>query len=348
MTEAPDLSRRVIAHVNLARGFRGGERQTELLVRELARRGVAQRLVARAAEPLIVRLADLAVLDRRAVDGIVGAARALRGAALAHAHEGRCVQATALARWFAGVPYVITRRVVRPIGDNVVTRRIYRDATALVGISTPITEALDEIAPGAAIRRIPSACTPVDPDPARVRALRQQFGRGPIVGHVGALVDRHKGQRVLIDVARRRPALTFVFVGGGEDEAALRAAADGLDNVRFTGHVDDVPNYLASFDLFAFPSRHEGLGSILLDAMALELPIVASRTGGIPDLIDDGDNGLLVPPGDAAALGAAIDRLLDDRALQARFAAANRAAVDDYSAGRMADRYLDLYRELLP
>lgn len=346
MSAPSDIPRGVIAHVNLARGFRGGERQTELLVRELARRGVAQRLVARAAEPLIVRLADEPRLDRRPVRGIVSAARALRGASLAHAHEGRCVQATALARWFAGVPYVITRRVVRPLGNNAVTRRVYSSASALVGISSSIAGALADYVPGSDPRVIPSAVTPVSPDAATVRALRQRYGPGPIVGHVGALIGYQKGQPLLIDVARGRPGVQFVFVGSGPDAAALRGQAEGLANVHFAGQVEDVASHLASFDLFAFPSLFEGLGSILLDAMALELPIVASRTGGIPDIIGDDENGLLVPPGDADALGVAIDRLLDDTELQARFAERNRAAIENYSVARMADRYAALYMEL--
>ena len=346
MSTPPDKPTGIIAHVNLARGYRGGERQTELLIRELARRGFRQRLVARTGEPLIVRLADEAGLDRRPVRGIVSAARALRGATLSHAHEGRCVQATALARWFAGIPYVITRREVRPLGRNLATRRIYASASALVDLSSSIADALAAYTPGATPRIIPSAVTPATPDGARTRALRKRYGPPPIVGHVGALVGRHKGQPLLIEVARERPGVQFVLVGGGPDEAEFRAQAEGLANVHFAGHVDDVANHLASFDLFAFPSHWEGLGSTLLDAMALELPIVASRAGGIPDIIRDGENGLLVSPGDAGALGAAIDRLLGDETLQARFAERNRAAIADYSAERMADRYAELYAEL--
>lgn len=336
-----------IAHVNLARGFRGGERQTELLIRALAARGVSQRLVARTGEPLIVRLADIDTLDRRAVGGIVGAARALRGARLSHAHEGRCVQATALARWFAGTPYVITRRDVRPLGRNAITRRIYRDASALVAISSAVHRQLSDYAPEHTPHTIPSAFTPAAADPDRARALRRQFGPGPVVGHVGALVSRHKGQHLLIEAARRRPDWRVVLVGGGADEGALREQAGGLDNVLFTGHVDDVASHIAAFELFAFPSLFEGLGSTLLDVIQQGVPVVASRTGGIPDIIEHERNGLLVEPGDVDGLIAAIDRLLDDRALQQRFAEANREIVQRFSAERMADQYQALYEALL-
>lgn len=344
-TPAPDG---IIAHVNIAAGFRGGERQTELLVRELAARGVRQRLVARQAEALIVRLADVEGLELAPVRGILGAVRALRGAALAHAHEGRCVQATWLAQRTMGVPYLITRRVPRPLGNNPLTRAIYRDAAQLVAISTSIAAQLREYAPGKDIRLVPSAFTPSDIDRQRVMELRQQFGDGPVVGQVAALVRAEKGQGTMIAAARRLPGMRFVFVGSGPDEALLRSEAADLPNVHFTGQVSDVANHLAAFDLFAVPSLYEGLGSILLDAMHAELPIVASNVGGIPDLIRDGRNGLLIPPGNADALVSALERLHSDDALCERFARVNREEISNYTSVRMMERYLPLYRTILP
>ena len=89
INRTPHRAAPLIAHINLARGYRGGERQTELLIRELASQGIRQRLVARQGEPLIVRLADVGGLERCAVGGIVSATRALRGVSLSHAHEAR-------------------------------------------------------------------------------------------------------------------------------------------------------------------------------------------------------------------------------------------------------------------
>ncbi|MEM7765071.1 MAG: glycosyltransferase [Pseudomonadota bacterium] len=338
----------VIAHVNLARGFRGGERQTELLIRELATLGFSQRLVARDSEPLIVRLANLDDLQRVTASGIVSATRALKGTALAHSHEGRGVQAVALAGRLKAIPYVITRRVTRPLKQNPVTRSMYRRAACLVGLSRHISGQLETYAQRSDVRTIPSAHMPVEIDPARVRALRGAFGERPVIGHVGALVIRHKGQPMLIDIARERPQYTIVLVGAGEDEQALREQAAGLDNVVFTGHVDDVPNYLAAFDVFAFPSRFEGLGSTLLDAIARELPIIASDVDGIPDIIEHDRNGLLAAPDDLTAWLHRIDRLIEDRALRERFAHHNRDLLARYSAERMAKDYAALYSEILP
>lgn len=345
MTDATDSP--LIAHINLARGYRGGERQTELLVRELAGHGVRQRLIARAGEPLIVRLADLAGVERAAVGGVFGAARAARGAALVHVHEGRGIQGAALARLADGPPYVVTRRVMRPLKDFWLTRRMYAQAAHLVAISRHIERQLNAYVPGQVTSVIPSAATPMQPDPTRVAALKKRWGSGPVVGHIGALIADQKGQPLLLEAARARPALRFVLVGSGADEQALKQSATGLDNVVFTGQVEDVASHLAAFDLFAFPSLFEGLGSILIDAMALGLPIVATRVGGIPDLIDDGSNGLLIEPQDLDGLLAALDRLTEDADLCRRFAAENARRARRYQPAAMAAEYRRVYGEIL-
>lgn len=346
MSDDTPLNSALVAHVNLARGYRGGERQTELLIRELDARGVRQRLVARAGEPLIVRLADVAALERIAVRGIWSAQRALRGAALAHAHEGRCIQATLLAQLLRGTPYVITRREVKPDKAQRRGQIAYRRAAVRVGLSHAIALELNERADNTDAAIIPSAFTPATPNSDVVHQLRHQYGH-PLIGHVGALVARHKGQDLLIDIAARRPQWQFMLVGDGADEATLKRKATGLNNVWFTGRVEDVASHLAACDVFAFPSRHEGLGSTLIDAMHAEVPIVATNVGGIPDLIEHDINGLLVEPNDSGALEAALQQMLDNPDMQERFSTANRQRVVDYSASKMAERYLDIYRRCL-
>jgi glycosyltransferase involved in cell wall biosynthesis len=138
--------------------------------------------------------------------------------------------------------------------------------------------------------------------------------------------------------------MLFVLVGDGEDADAVRARAAGLANVELTGFVADVASQLAAADVVALPSRNEGLGSVLLDAMDQGKPIVASRVGGIPELVADGDNGLLVPPGDAHALAAAIRTLHGDRALVAAMGERGRLRARLYTPARMVDRYEQIYR----
>jgi glycosyltransferase involved in cell wall biosynthesis len=201
---------------------------------------------------------------------------------------------------------------------------------------------------------IPPAGRAQPPRPAESARLRAQFGAGAarpfIVGHVGALVDAHKGQLQVIELARRLagrlPDLRTVFVGSGPDEAAFRAAAAGLPNVHFAGHTDAVGDYLGAFDLFIYPSRHEGLGSVLIDALDFGLPVVATAVGGIPEIIGDGQNGILCQPGDIDALERAVLCFHDDATLRLRVANANRRRAAEFSADAMTARYSALYREL--
>ncbi|MEO1575907.1 MAG: glycosyltransferase, partial [Pseudomonadota bacterium] len=131
---------------------------------------------------------------------------------------------------------------------------------------------------------------------------------------------------------RTHPHVMFVFLGSGVDEAAFRAETADLSNVEFTGHVDNVGDYLAVFDAFAFPSLHEGMGSTLLDAMAAGVPIVATRVGGIVDLIRHDHNGILVAPQNPDQLRFALLLLHDDRDLAHRLAEAGRDTAAGFSA----------------
>ena len=340
-----------LTHLNLSRGFRGGERQTELLIRGLAALGWSQHLVARPGEALAERCRDIPGLHiTEAGGGVAGAFLALRGAGLVHSHEGRGVQAAWLNRLVRGVPYVITRRVQKGPTVSVLNRRMYRSAAAVVAISEAIRAALARLEARLLVTVIPSASSNLPVNRGNVKNLLASFGGDFVVGHVGALDDSHKGQLQIIALARRwqtaRPNVRFVLVGAGRDEVRLRQAAVGLDNLFFTGEVGNVGDYLAAFNLFLYPSRHEGLGSALIDALEAGLPVVATAVGGIPEIIRDGENGVLVRPDEPESLEAAVAAFHADAALCARVAATNRLRAREFSAATMTDRYARLYREV--
>jgi glycosyltransferase involved in cell wall biosynthesis len=117
------------------------------------------------------------------------------------------------------------------------------------------------------------------------------------------------------------------------------------DRITVTGFVPhtDVPAVLSSLDVLVLPSLYEEMGSILVEAMAAGLPVVASRVGGIPDVVVDGETGLLVPPGDADALAAALDELVGDPQRRERFASAARRRARRYSWSELAGRVAQLY-----
>jgi glycosyltransferase involved in cell wall biosynthesis len=157
----------------------------------------------------------------------------------------------------------------------------------------------------------------------------------PVVGNVAALVP-HKGQRYLVDAAhlvvREIPDARFVILGEGELREALerQVREHHLEkHVLLPGFRLDVLGCIKGFDLFAMSSVTEGLGTSLLDAMACSRAIVATRAGGIPEVVEDGLNGCLVPPRDPAALARAIVRLLNDAPLRTQMGVAGFARVNE-------------------
>ena len=194
-----------------------------------------------------------------------------------------------------------------------------------------------------------------DGDRMAGRAVLGVEGDTVVVGTVGRL-DPVKDQIGLLDAyaqlrengVRHR----LVLVGDGPCRADLEARAARPDlrgHVRILGERGDVPRLLAGFDLFVLPSIAEGISNTVLEAMASGLPLVATRTGGNPELVEDGVTGRLVPVGDRSALAAALGAYLADPHVRALHGKAGRQrAIDEFSLERMADRHRRLYAELAP
>jgi glycosyltransferase involved in cell wall biosynthesis len=169
---------------------------------------------------------------------------------------------------------------------------------------------------------------------------------------VGALVG-HKDHATLVDAAAAlrttRPELHWVIAGEGPLRGALtaRIAARALgDRVHLPGQVPDALRLIAAADVFVMSSREEGLGTSVLDAMALDVPVAATAAGGIPEMLDRGA-GLLSPPGDVPALAASVGRILDDPALRASLIRRAQDRVEEFSATAMAEGVLAVYRSIV-
>ncbi len=176
----------------------------------------------------------------------------------------------------------------------------------------------------------------------------------PVVGSVAALVPQ-KGHKYLVGAAarvvRQIPDARFVIIGDGELRPALEQQIrhNGLDrHVFVAGQRRDAMALVKSLDVFVVSSLAEGLGTAVLDAMACRRAVVATRAGGIPEIIVDGETGLLVPTHDEVALADAIVRLLGDAPLRTRLAKAGRArVVAEFSVDRLIEHTLDAYRRFL-
>lgn len=171
------------------------------------------------------------------------------------------------------------------------------------------------------------------------------------LGYVGSFEPR-KGLKVLAEawraVAGSIPHAHLLFAGKGTDEAALREMLDGVPRVHWLGYRRDVPNVMRALDVLVLPSFVEGAPNVVQEAMATGIAVIATAVSGTPELVRDGEHGLLAPAGDAPALASAIARLADDAELRARLAAAGHARVRaEFTLERMLDRYEDLLHRVV-
>ncbi|MFP4136919.1 MAG: glycosyltransferase family 4 protein [Halomonas sp.] len=268
---------------------------------------------------------------------------------IVHAHEAKGVHWACWHHLTRRVPYLLTRRVDTLVHEKFINRLCYSRAEKRVAISRAIQKSLDDKGWGD-VDLIPSAMAGLPHSPEKTAAFRSQFPDRFLVGHAGALVDRHKGQRVLLKAARnlatQHPDIHFVFFGQGEDAEELKRESEGMDNVTWMGFKENIGDYLAGLDVFAFPSHNEGLGSVLLDVMDLGVPIVASDVGGIPDIVSHEDTGLLFTSGDSDGLTQALERLRDSYRLREALSGSAKQQLTRYSAEVMAESYLELYKSI--
>ena len=363
----------ITLHIDTARTWRGGQNQALLTVLGLRALGHRTILVAhpkgelrrRASEGLdLVPLVPRSELDLASAWRLARLVREYRPA-IVHAHDPHAVAMAASAlglmsarRGEGRAPVLVaSRRVDFELKSNAFSRWKYRQVATFICASVCIRQML--VARGIPAARAVTVHEGIDlhhVDAAPPASVREAFWlphNAPVVGCVGALVD-HKGHRDLIraaaEVVREMADVRFVILGEGELRGALTELVKqlGLErNVLLPGFRPDVLSLLKTFDLFVMPSVTEGLGTSLLDAMACQRPIVASRVGGIPEVVADGDTGLLVPPRDPDALARGIRRLLTDPALAGRFARAGRTRVEQrFTTERMVAETLAVYERL--
>ena len=357
-------------HVDTARTWRGGQNQVLLTVLGLRAQGHRTALVAhpagelqrRAAEGLdLIPIASSGEMDLRAAWALARVLKTLRPTVV-QAHDAHAVAMVALARSLGRLDpaprFVMSRRVDFHIRHNAFSRWKYSQVDLFLCASEAIRTML--VGDGVPPDRTTTVYDGVDLEHVAAAPRLDLHGElwlpsgAPIVGNVAALVP-HKGHRYLISAAaavvRQVPDARFVILGEGELEAALRRQIKDLHlerHVLLAGFRPDALSLQKGFDLFAMSSVTEGMGSVLLDAMAMGQAIVATRAGGIPEVIAHERTGVLVPPRDANALAAAIVSLLRDPSRRAQLGAAARAQVgDSFSVERMVQRTLDAYARLV-
>ena len=354
-----------ILHVDAQKEFRGGEQQLILLLKAQIDAGNAVAVACPGCSPLASRAAALGAahcdFSPSAFFGF-WSNRRLRSYAsefkpdIIHAHDSRSVGHLNAAP--KGCIRIAHRRVDFPVKSA----GKYIRSDAVVSVSSAIQRiVLDCGVPPDRARLIYDGI-----DPARFASrpsrseLRNQLGlddRARLILSVGALVD-HKahdtGIRAIERLGKIRSDVTYWIAGDGNLRSALDALASsvnrslGRDAVCLLGYRDDIPKLLAATDVYYHPSRLEGLGTAVLDAMACGLPVVASRAGGLADAVKDNETGLLADVDSAESHAAALARLLADSGFAS---AAGKAGAERFqslfTAQRMANETMALYRELL-
>jgi glycosyltransferase involved in cell wall biosynthesis len=355
-----------VLHVDTERGWRGGERQALWLAQELARRGHECLVAARPNEPLLQRAGDAGIetvpsspyseADIFASWRIRRLIRR-RHIAIVHAHTAHAVALCGLATLGTTAKLVVARRVDFRLRDNAGTRWKYGRADAIIAISEAVARIL--IASGIDARRVSVVPDGVDIHrhvvPASRDALHALGIRPdvPLVVQVAQLVG-HKDPlnfvRAMAHVNAAVPRAQGLLVGDGPLRGEVESEIRRLrldDVVRLAGYRTDADAILAAADVACLSSREEGMGSVLLDALAFGRPVAATTAGGIPEVVVDGESGELAPPGDPDALGERIVRLITDRALAERLGARARLRAPEFSVERMTDRTIAIYERVL-
>jgi glycosyltransferase involved in cell wall biosynthesis len=274
---------------------------------------------------------------------------------LVHAH---LPSAGVVARLAAVAPVVYTehnlagsyRTPVRQIN-----RLTYRRNRAVIAVSEPVASSLARY-PGPEPQVIPNGVA-VSVPTGRAEAIRDELGLANgerLVVHVGN-IRPHKGHGTLVEMAaalRDRGDVRVVSIGGekhpGDLERVRDMAANRAAPVAFLGRRSDALDFIAAADVLVNPSDVEGLPVVILEAMSLGTPVVATAVGGVPTVIDDRTTGLLVPPGDPDRLAAAVAAVLDDAVVAANLAARAQQKVEtDHGLAAMVRSVEDVYRSVL-
>jgi glycosyltransferase involved in cell wall biosynthesis len=281
--------------------------------------------------------------------------------AVLHAEDRDAALLCGAAARLTGTPFVVTRHVLdEPSGGRgarikrALLSRTLRRANLVIAVSEAVARRVrsDD---GVNADRVQAIYNSLDPElfPTVVpNEARRQLGwpERPTVTLVGALRPG-KGHEVALEAARivrlRWPELRVLFVGDGPLRDQLESIANG--DAEFVGNRSDIPLVLSASDVVILPSDAEALPTVLIEAACASRPVVASRVGGVPEIVDDGDTGLIIEPQNPQALARAIEDLLDDPERSAQMGqTARRRAIERFSPARQVEELLAVYRSVSP
>lgn len=354
-----------ICHLDTERSWRGGEQQLLYLAKGLRADGHQNLIVAREGSALSHRARlegfELGTLHPRFEWDPIAAVilrRLLihRGCQILHAHSAHAAALGALATLGTELPLIASRRVDFHLSRNPLTRWKYRRAKKVIAVSLAIRDIL--VSDGLDADHIAVIHDGVDP--ARLELERPIPSRkalglpesGFLIGQIAALAPHKDPFNFLKAMALLKKTgldVYGVLVGDGPLKREVFAERERLglsQTVCLLGFQEKPHFFLRHFDLFVLSSCLEGLGTSILDAFAAGIPVVATRTGGIPEAVEDGVSGLLVPPRDARALAQAMEGLIQNPSRRDLLRQGGLEAVKRFTAQAMVEKTIAIYQKI--
>ena len=352
-----------ILHVDTEEGWRGGEQQLFYLIKGLKKKGIESSIACRNGSELEKRCKEgrfttIPLSGRQFEDifriGIVG-----KGFDIIHAHAAKAHTISALSKKFHQKPVIYTRRVDYSPRKNIITTLKYSLTDKIVAISNYVREVLED---SLKIQsdKLSVIHSTVDTkikrriDHEKVRRIREELKGKPLIGTAAALT-KQKNIPNFIEAAKilikRYPKAKFVVAGEGRLRKELQSLIERLnlqENFKLLGFKKDIQNYIKAFDIFVLPSDFEGLGSSILIAMLLKIPVVSTNAGGTKEVVINGETGILVPRRNPRELASGIERLLEDEELKNHVVSRGYDYIlKNFSVGKMIDAYVRTYTEAL-
>lgn len=357
------MNKIIIFHLDDSKNLRGGERQVLYLAKELKELGYENYIVARKNSPLyrksieeeIPAITLPYIFEWDLISGIILAIKINkinknRKKVIIHTHTGHTPAVAVISRLFLKAKLIVHRRVDFKIKNNFLSKLKYKNADAIIAISSVIKKIISGFIPQEKIKLIPSS---IDSKLLTELSSKIQRDNVKIIGTLIALVP-HKDPENLVKAARvvleKYPDIEFLIGGEGN----LRKKVENMiieygisDKVKLYGYVDDNINFFKSIDIFVLPSKEEGLGSVLIEAMACGLPIVATDAGGIPELIKDNYNGIIVEKQNPNKLAEGIIKLIENPELRKKISENAKEEAKKYSSRNMVIKTLEVYEKAI-
>ncbi|WP_457567631.1 glycosyltransferase family 4 protein [Desulfurobacterium sp.] len=348
-----------IIHVDTENGWRGGEQQLFYLIQGLKSRNVLQKVACIKGDSLWKRckksgFETIDLTGNQLIDTVI-LGRKGKWADVIHAHNAKGHNISVASKPFHRKKVIYTRRVDYPIKNNILTKLKYSNTDKVVSITKTVQNILKKSGVESII-----IYSSVEKDINRkinadkVTQIRRMLGSNVIIGNVGALTEQ-KNQFLFIDAAylilKKISNAVFPIIGTGKLLNKLRSYAESKnisDKVKFLGFKEDILNYIKALDVFVLTSNNEGLGSSILQAMMLNVPVVATDAGGVREIVINGKTGLLVPKNNPDALFRAVIKILQDEKLRKSLIInAHKFVNENFTVDKMVDAYFELYGEVL-